>query len=60
MDLLTITLEKYLRRDSWIILQYNFKRLLLNEKQMLHEILFSLLHEIQNRNNRKKGNLKKK
>ena len=35
--------------DSWIIiLQNNSKCLLLNDKQMPHEILFSLLDEIQN------------
>ena len=52
--------------DSWIIiLQNNSKCLLLNDKQMPHEILFSLLEEIQTQKkwtdeNRKKGNLKKK
>ena len=36
--------------NSWIIiLQNNSKCLLLNDKQMPHEILFSLLDEIQNR-----------
>ena len=35
-------------KDSWIIiLQNNSKYLLLNDKQMPHEILFSLLGEIQ-------------
>ena len=38
--------------DSWviwiIILQSNSKCLLLNDKQMPHEIMFSLLDEIQN------------
>ena len=35
-------------KDSWIIiLQNNSKYLLLNDKQMPHEILFSLLDEIQ-------------
>ena len=35
--------------NSWIIiLQNNSKCLLLNDKQMPHEILFSLLDEIQN------------
>ena len=35
--------------DRWtIILQNNSKCLLLNDKQMPHEILFSLLDEIQN------------
>ena len=36
--------------DSWIvILQSNSKCLILNDKQMPHEILFSLLNKIQNR-----------
>ena len=52
--------------DNWmIILQYNPKCLLLNDKQMSQEILFSLLDEINaqkrwTHNNRKKGNLKNK
>ena len=34
--------------DSWIILQNDSKCLLLNDKQIPHKILFSLLEEIQN------------
>ena len=35
--------------ESWIIiLQNNSKCMLLNDKQMPHEILFSLLHKLQN------------
>ena len=49
------TLGKLPVKNSWIIiLQNNSKCLLLHDKQMPHEILFSLLDEIQTRESKER------
>ena len=49
MELLIINSRKMPVEDRWmIILQNNSKCLLLNDKQMSHEIQFNLIDEIQN------------
>ena len=61
VDLLTITPRKTSAENSWIIiLQNNYKCLLLNDKKMLHEILLSLFDEMQNTKKMKTWELKER